>query len=53
MLYEACMVLDRPGFEPEAVPPEELGTLFTTPNLREWLILQARVGLRRLQARVR
>jgi folate-dependent phosphoribosylglycinamide formyltransferase PurN len=53
MLHEACVLLDRPDFEPEVVPREELGTLFTTPNLRQWLTLQARVALRRMRARLR
>jgi methionyl-tRNA formyltransferase len=50
LLVEACLLLDRPGFEPEHVPDEELGPLFTEPNLRRWCTLQARVAARKLRA---
>ncbi len=50
MIYEACLLLDRDDFESLTIRPEELGALYTTPNLRQWLTLQARVARRRLLA---
>ncbi|HVL96895.1 MAG TPA: formyltransferase family protein [Solirubrobacteraceae bacterium] len=50
MLHEACRLVARDDFVPEVVPPEQLGDLYTLPNLRQWLGLQRRVLLRRLRA---
>lgn len=49
MLLEACLKLDRIGFEPVHLPYEELGQLYTEPNLRQWSMLQAKVAARRLR----
>jgi methionyl-tRNA formyltransferase len=53
MIYEACLLLAREDFEPQRVPAEALGRLYTMPNLRQWLTLQGRVGRRRLRAGLR
>jgi len=50
MIREACLLLARSDFEPEVVPEEELGELYTTPNFRQWATLQARVLMRCLRA---
>jgi methionyl-tRNA formyltransferase len=50
LLREACLLLARPDFEPEHVPDEELGPLFTEPSLLRWCALQVKVGIRRLKA---
>lgn len=49
MAVEACVLLSKPSFAPQVVPRAELGHLYTTPNLRQWLTLQGRVALRRLR----
>jgi len=51
MLLEAVERLEQPGFEPE--PIDSFGPVYTLPNLRQWLLLQARIGARRLRARAR
>jgi methionyl-tRNA formyltransferase len=48
MIRDACLLLDDPAFEPEEVPADQLGRLYSLPNLRQWLALQAKVLLRRL-----
>ena len=53
MLLEACRRIDRSGFEPEVVPEQELGDLYTLPNLRQWLLLHARVLRRKARGPVR
>jgi methionyl-tRNA formyltransferase len=50
MMLEACLLLDRDGFHPEVVQENELGSLNTIPNLRQWATLQARVLSRRLRS---
>jgi len=52
LLYEACRLLAENGFVPLRVPEEELGALYTTPNLRTWLALQARVAARKTRVAV-
>jgi methionyl-tRNA formyltransferase len=49
MLLEACLELDRKDFEPVQLPDEELGQLYTEPNLRQWSMLQMKVAARRLR----
>jgi len=49
LLLEACLLVERDDFTPERVPEEELGALYTEPNLRQWSSLQARVGARKLR----
>ena len=49
MLLEACLRLERPNFEPERIPAEKLGTLYTEPNLRQWCALQAKVAARKVR----
>ena len=49
MLLEACLRLDGDEFELEHVPDEELGKLYTEPNLRQWCTLQAKVAVRWLR----
>jgi hypothetical protein len=53
MLYEGCMKIARNGFEPAVLGADELGDLYTLPNLRQWLTLQARVLARRVRSRPR
>jgi folate-dependent phosphoribosylglycinamide formyltransferase PurN len=48
MLLEALERIERPEFEPE--PIDSFGPVYTLPNLRQWLLLQARIGARRLRA---
>jgi folate-dependent phosphoribosylglycinamide formyltransferase PurN len=50
LLVEACLLLDSPGFEPARVRDDELGPLFTEPDLRRWSVLQLRVAARKLRA---
>jgi methionyl-tRNA formyltransferase len=47
LVHEACRLLDDNAFVPLTVPDEELGEVYTTPNLRTWLVLQARVAGRK------
>jgi len=47
LAYEAIRRLGEDGFEPTAVPEDELGVVYTLPNLRTWLRLQGAVALRR------
>jgi methionyl-tRNA formyltransferase len=53
MIHEACLLLDQPDFSPEVVPDDELGTLYTVPNLRQWAVLQSRVLWRKVRGAVR
>ena len=49
MLYEAVDRLEQPGFQPPSI--DALGPVYTLPNFRQWVLLNARVGRRRLRAR--
>lgn len=53
LLAEACQQLCDEGFEPETVPEDALGPVYTSPNLRQWLTLQLRVAKRIARARLR
>lgn len=46
MMYEALKKLQDPGFTPHKI--EHFGKVFTLPNLRQWLLFQARSFFRRL-----
>lgn len=48
LLRDACLACDEPGFEPLAIPEDQLGRVYTSPNLRQWLMLQAKVFRRRI-----
>ena len=48
LLHAACRSLQTPTFTPTSVPADQLGRVFTTPNLRQWLGLQFKVLFRRL-----
>lgn len=48
MMYEAACRLNNPNFTPEKI--NSYGPLYTLPNLRQWLILQSRVAVRKLKA---
>jgi folate-dependent phosphoribosylglycinamide formyltransferase PurN len=50
MMLEACLRLLDDSFEPVEVPEDELGPLYTLPNLRQWSALQAKVAWRRARA---
>jgi methionyl-tRNA formyltransferase len=50
MAREACLRLTDPDFRPRDLCPEELGPVYTLPNLRTWLRLQATLTRRRLEA---
>jgi methionyl-tRNA formyltransferase len=50
MIHEACLLLDRDDFRPQPVSGDELGTLYTVPNLRQWTVLQSRVVRRKIRA---
>ena len=50
MARDACVRLMDPGFQPHDVRPEELGPVYTLPNLRTWLGLQGALTRRRLTA---
>ena len=49
LMLEACLDIADER-EPEDVPDEQLGTLYSEPNLRQWLELQAKVAWRRANA---
>jgi methionyl-tRNA formyltransferase len=49
MIHEACLLLDREDFEPDVVPDDELGSLKTVPNMRQWATLQSRVLWRKIR----
>ena len=49
MVHEACLLLEREDFEPEVVPDDELGRLYTVPNMRQWAALQSRVSWRKVR----
>jgi folate-dependent phosphoribosylglycinamide formyltransferase PurN len=49
MMIEAVDLLASPGFSPALV--ETLGPVYTLPNLRQWLALNAKVGARVIRAR--
>jgi methionyl-tRNA formyltransferase len=46
MLYEAVCRLEDPNFRSERI--EQFGLVYTLPNLRQWLRLNARIAIRRL-----
>ena len=48
MLYDAVEKVAEPTFRGETI--DSLGPLYTLPNLRQWLLLNARIGMRRLRA---
>ncbi len=48
MALAACLLLADPSFTPSSLPESELGALYTLPNLKQWLVAQWRVTLRRL-----
>jgi methionyl-tRNA formyltransferase len=50
MLYAALKKMANPDFTP--VPIQEFGTVYTLPNLRQWLTLNARIAYRRLRCRL-
>ena len=49
MAHEACLRLERDDFEPTVIPEEELGALYTVPNMRQWARLQSRVFWRKVR----
>jgi methionyl-tRNA formyltransferase len=49
MVHEACLLLDREDFDPEVVPDDELGSLNTVPNMRQWATLHSRVFWRKVR----
>jgi methionyl-tRNA formyltransferase len=49
MIHEACLRLGREDFDPEVVPDDELGSLNTVPNMRQWAALQFRVFWRKVR----
>ena len=51
MLYEAVQRIGAPGRQVERIAT--FGPVYTLPNLRQWLVLQARIALRRLRTRAR
>jgi methionyl-tRNA formyltransferase len=53
MAHEACLRLERDDFEPEVIPEDELGELYTVPNMRQWATLQSRVFWRKLRGATR
>lgn len=53
MIHEACLLLDRDDFRPQAVADTELGRLGTIPNFRQWAALQGKVLSRRARALIR
>jgi len=52
MLLDACASMARQTLRTETVAAENLGELYTLPNLRQWLTLQGRVLGRRMRARL-
>jgi methionyl-tRNA formyltransferase len=50
MLYAALKKVANPDFTP--VPIQEFGEVYTLPNLRQWLTLNARIAYRRLRCRL-
>ena len=50
MMYEAVELLASPEFSPE--PVQSLGKVYTLPNLRQWVALNAKVGVRVIRARL-
>ena len=50
MLYAALKKMADPDFTP--VPLQEFGKVYTLPNLRQWIILNARITCRRLLCRL-
>jgi methionyl-tRNA formyltransferase len=52
LALEATRALVTPGAVMKELSKEELGPLYTTPNLRQWLTLQARVVKRMVMAHV-
>lgn len=47
MLYAALKKVADPDFTPTAI--HEFGKVYTLPNLRQWLVLNARIAYRRLR----
>jgi folate-dependent phosphoribosylglycinamide formyltransferase PurN len=50
MLYAALKKMADPDFTP--VPIQEFGKVYTLPNLRQWIVLNARITCRRLLCRL-
>jgi len=50
LFVEACRLLKKPGFSPIELREEELGRLYTSPNLRQYLKLHAKVLARKASA---
>jgi methionyl-tRNA formyltransferase len=50
MLYAALKKMANPDFT--LVPIQEFGKVYTLPNLRQWVTLNARIAYRRLRCRV-
>ena len=50
MMIEAVDQLASPAFSPE--PIQSLGAVYTLPNLRQWLALNAKVGARVIRTRL-
>lgn len=48
MMHEACLRAADPGFRAERIPSADLGPLYTTPNLRQWVGMHARTARRRI-----
>ena len=49
LMHAALKKVADPGFTPR--PLQELGPVYTLPNLRQWITLNARVANRRLRCR--
>src|SRR4051794_21268769 len=47
MARDACLRLADPSFDTATISEDELGDLYTLPNLRQWLTMHARVARRR------
>ncbi len=50
MLYAALKKMANPDFTP--VPIQEFGRVYTLPNLRQWIVLNSRIALRRVLCRL-
>jgi folate-dependent phosphoribosylglycinamide formyltransferase PurN len=50
MLYAALKKMADPDFTP--APIQEFGKVYTLPNLRQWVVLNTRIGCRRLFCRL-
>lgn len=49
LLVDACRLLREEGFAPLELSENEIGRLYTSPNLRKWLMLQLKVAGRKLR----